>query len=202
MFWRLLRLWQTGRIGVDVATVRGDRTPYGDDMNSVSVRLLRVEDTDAVLYFEQQNREWFEKWVPPRPDGYFSRETLLEINTALVNEASAGTAYMHLILNANDRIIGRINLSNIQRDNGVTADIGYRIAETEIGCGVASRSVKLIEGIARSEHGFDMLYGSCLATNPASSAVLVNRGFAKDSETEITWNGDQVAMLRYRKSLP
>lgn len=170
-------------------------------MNSTSVRLLRVDDTDAVLNFEQENRSWFEQWVPPRPDGYLNRETLLEINTNLVNEASAGTAYMHLILDANDQIIGRINLSNIQRDKSVGADIGYRMAQTETGGGVACQAVKLIEGLARSKYGFDTLYGSCLASNPASIGVLVNRGFIKDSETEITWNGAQVAMLRYRKSL-
>jgi len=170
-------------------------------MNSVSVRLLRVEDTDAVLDFERENRAWFEEWVPPRPDEYFERGTLLEINEDLVNEADAGTAYMHLILDTEDRIIGRINLSNIQRGKVVSADLGYRIAQTEIGHGVARQAVRLIEEIARDEYGFDMLYGSCLANNPASSAVLESRSFIKDSETEITWKGAQVAMLRYQKSL-
>jgi ribosomal-protein-alanine N-acetyltransferase len=170
-------------------------------MNSISVRLLRVEDTDAVLNFEQVNRAWFEQWVPPRPDGYFARETLMEINADLVNEAKSGTAYMHLILDSSDQIIGRINLSNIQRENLVAADIGYRIAQMETGRGVASQAVKLIEGMARNEYGFGTLYGSCLATNPASCTVLVNRGFTKDSETKITWKGARVAMLRYRKSL-
>ena len=171
-------------------------------MNSISVRLLRVDDTDAILNFERENRAWFEKSVPARPDEYFCRETLLEINANLVNEARAGTAYMHLILDINDQIIGRINLSNIQRGDRVAADIGYRIAETKIGRGVASRAVGLIEGIARSEYGFDTLYGSCLVNNPASCGVLINRGFTRDSETEITWKGVQITMLRYRKSLP
>ncbi len=109
---------------------------------------------------------------------------------------------MHLILDGSYQIIGRINLSNIQRGNIASADLGYRIAQTEVGHGVARLAVGLIEGIARDVYGLDMLYGSCLASNPASSAVLENRGFIKDSEAEITWNGAQIPMLRYRKPLP
>jgi len=177
-------------------------SPTLREVKFVSVRLLRVEDTDAVLNFELENRAWFEQWVPPRPDGYFSRETLRKTNESLVNEAKIETAYMHLILGESSRIVGRINLSNIQRENFASADVGYRIAQTETGRGIARLAVGLIEGMARSDYGLGRLYGSCLATNPASSAVLTNRGFIKDSEAEITWNGVQVAMLRYRKSLP
>lgn len=170
-------------------------------MNNITLRLLQIEDTDALLDFETTNRAWFEQWVPPRSEGYFSRETLLEINTVLVAEAVAGTAYMHLILNLEGQIIGRINLTNVDRETR-TASVGYRIAQDKTGNGVAVQALAIVEGLAL-EYGFEALQALCLETNPASAAVLDNRGFAEDyaARSEIQINGEATPLLLFRKNL-
>lgn len=170
-------------------------------MINITVRLLQIEDTDALLDFETTNRAWFEQWVPPRPAGYFTRETLLKINEDLVAEATAGTAYMHLILNPEGRIIGRINLTDIDRETA-TANLGYRVAQDMTGNGVAVKALRIIENLAQ-DYGFETLQATCLATNPASAAVLDNRGFKEDftARSEMQLMGKTVAILCFRKRL-
>lgn len=170
-------------------------------MQPVIVRLLQIEDTDALLDFETTNRAWFEQWVAPRPDGYFNRENLLKINEDLIAEAIAGTAYMHLILNPEGRIIGRINLTDIDRKTA-TANLGYRVAQDMTGNGVAVQALRIIENLAQ-DYGFETLQATCLATNPASAAVLDNRGFKEDvaARSEFQLRGVAVPMLCFRKHL-
>jgi len=170
-------------------------------MRPVFVRLLTIDDTEAVLKFEQENRTWFEQWVPPRPVGYFDLETLKQINIDLVAEHTAGTAYMHLILK-NDVIVGRINLSNINREGIASADVGYRISEKYIGQGIAAQALGAVEKLALNTYDLKFLSGSCLETNPASIAVLTKNGYAKTAgHSEVAWQGDVVNMFHFRKTL-
>lgn len=170
-------------------------------MRPIFVRLLQADDSEAVLNFERENCEWFEQWVPPRPAGYFELETLKQINEGLVAEAKAGTAYMHLIFDG-DVIVGRINLSNIDRERAASADVGYRISKDYVGQGVASQALKAVEELALNRYNLKFLNGSCLETNPASIAVLIRNGYTKSAEcSEIEWRGGTVNMLHFRKIL-
>jgi ribosomal-protein-alanine N-acetyltransferase len=170
-------------------------------MRPIFVRLLTIDDTEAVLKFEQENRAWFEQWVPPRPVEYFDLETLKKINNDLIAEHAAATAYMHLILK-NDVIVGRINLSNIDREGSSSADVGYRIAENYVRQGIAVQALGAVEKLALNAYDLKILSGSCLETNPASTAVLTKNGYEKTAgHSEVAWHGDVVNMFHFRKTL-
>ena len=168
----------------------------------ISIRLLRIEDTAKVLAFETINRDWFEQWVPPRPREYFHHGNLLKINTALVAEAAQGTAYMHLIFDADEQIIGRINLIDIHQTAPRTGELGYRIAQSATGQGIAVHAVKTVLDMAEG-YGLQRLHAESLESNPASIAVLMKCGFTPRSAParKIIWKGEAVALSPYLKDL-
>lgn len=171
--------------------------------SAISVRLLKAEDTKPLLAFELENRAWFEQWVQARPDGYYSFEALQKINTALIEEAKQDTAYIHVILDAEDNIIGRINLSDIKRGSVSSADLGYRVGKDFGKRGVATQAVREVIKLAAQKYEFDLLTAHCLETNQASAAVLNKAGFKQGSRTEgeIPWMSGKHAILHFERRL-
>lgn len=166
---------------------------------AISVRQIHIDDIAALWSFEQENRAWFEQWVPPRPEGYFERDTFGQTTVSLINEAGNGTAYMHLILDNEEQIIGRINLLDI---TGSTANLGYRIGKKANGRGVASQACKNMLNMAASDYELREIRAESLDNNPASIAVLVKCGFTQSaSHRMIKWQGHTVKMRRFRKIL-
>ncbi len=170
----------------------------------IHIRLLTFGDTDAILGFERDNREWFEQWVPARAKGYFTFESLQKINADLVREALGDTAYMHLIFDVNARLIGRINLTDIQRKAMPSGELGYRIARDMAGQGVATQAIWIIENMAYTAYGLEQLRASCLESNPASSAVLQRCGFVENPAAlrDFEWQGRPDVMRQFTKNLP
>lgn len=76
-----------------------------------------------VYYFEKENREYFERNLPPRPAAYFDSEGFKEITRKLLREQENRDVYMHLIRNAQGIMVGRINLSVLEKDRK-TAELG------------------------------------------------------------------------------
>ncbi|MEE9454425.1 MAG: GNAT family protein [Paracoccaceae bacterium] len=170
----------------------------------IHIRPLTLADTDAVLGFERDNREWFERWVPARAKAYFAFESLQKINGDLVAEALGGTAYMHLIFDINARVIGRINLTDIMRKATPSGELGYRIAQDMAGQGVATQAIGIIENMAYTTYGLEQLRASCLESNPASFAVLQRSGFVENPEAkrDFEWQGRPDIMRQFTKNLP
>lgn len=150
----------------------------------ISVRLLRSKDTAPLLAFELENKDWFEQWVPARPGGYYTLDALHQINAALIEEANQDSAYIHVILDAADTIIGRVNLSEINRGDISSADLGYRVGKNLGKQGVGTNAVRAILKLAAQTYRLNLLTAHCLEFNPASSAVLGKTGFTQVSQSK------------------
>ena len=94
----------------------------------ISLELLCEENSLDVYSFEKENREYFERNLPPRPANYFDLEGFKEITRELLREQENHDVYMHLIRDSQGVMVGRINLSVLE-NNRKTAEIGYRIGE-------------------------------------------------------------------------
>ena len=44
------------------------------DLTDIKLELLDLKDSQQLLDFEQQNRDWFEQFIPPREDNFYSSE--------------------------------------------------------------------------------------------------------------------------------
>ncbi|MCJ8324487.1 MAG: GNAT family N-acetyltransferase [Rhizobiales bacterium] len=139
-------------------------------------KLLSVDQCQAILNFETENREFFEQYVPPRPPGYFQLGSLRKIIKNLVAEQDSGQCYLYLAYQ-DDEIIGRLNLVNVQ--NG-TAELGYRLAENSTGKGLATKLVTNIIHLAKTDHQLIQLVARAKNNHIASLRVLTNNHFIID----------------------
>ena len=137
---------------------------------------MSEENSIDVYSFEKENREYFERSLPPRPAHYFDSESFKEITRELLREQENHDVYMHLIRDAQGVMVGRINLSVLGKDRK-TAELGYRIGENVTNLGYASEAVKLVLEKAFTTYGFNRIIAGTATGNLASQRVLLKNGF-------------------------
>ena len=142
----------------------------------IRLELLSEENSTDVYSFEKENREYFERNLPPRPGNYFDPEGFKEITRELLTEQTNRDVYMHLIRDSQGAMIGRINLSVLENDQK-TAELGYRIGENVTNLGYASEAVRLVLDKAFHTYGLNKIVAGTATDNLASQRVLLKNGF-------------------------
>ena len=142
----------------------------------ISLELLSEENSLDVYSFEKENREYFERNLPPRPANYFDLEGFKEITRELLTEQRNRDVYMHLIRDSQGMMVGGINLSVLESDRK-TAELGYRIGENVRNLGYASEAVKLVLDKAFTTYGSNRIIAGTATDNLASQRVLLKNGF-------------------------
>ena len=142
----------------------------------IRLELLSEENSTDVYSFEKENREYFERNLPPRPGNYFDPEGFKEITRELLTEQTNRDVYMHLIRDSQGALVGRINLSVLENDQK-TAELGYRIGENYTNLGYASEAVKLVLDKAFHTYGLNKIIAGTATDNLASKRVLLKNGF-------------------------
>ena len=145
-------------------------------MNRIGLELLSEENSLDVYSFEKENREYFERNLPPRPANYFDLEGFKKITAELLMEQENHDTYMHLIRDSQGMMVGRINLSVLGSDRK-TAELGYRIGENVTNLGYASEAVKLVLDKAFHTYGLNRIIAGTTTDNLASKRVLLKNGF-------------------------
>ena len=142
----------------------------------ISLEMLSEENSLDVYSFEKENREYFERNLPPRPANYFDLEGFKEITRELLTEQTNRDVYMHLIRDSQGALVGRINLSVLENDQK-TAELGYRIGENYTNLGYASEAVRLVIDKAFNNYGLNRIIAGTATDNLASKRVLLKNGF-------------------------
>ena len=142
----------------------------------IRLELLSEENSIDVYSFEKENREYFERNLPPRPGNYFDPEGFKEITRELLTEQTNRDVYMHLIRDSRGVMVGRINLSVLENDQK-TAELGYRIGGNYTNLGYASEAVKLVLDKAFHTYGLNKIVAGTATDNLASKRVLFKNGF-------------------------
>ena len=142
----------------------------------ISLELLSEASSLDVYFFEKENREYFERNLPPRPANYFDLEGFKKITRELLTEQTNRDVYMHIIRDAQGVMVGRINLSVLEK-NRKTAELGYRIGENVSNLGYTSEAVKLVLEKAFTTYGLHRIIAGTATDNLASQRVLLKNGF-------------------------
>ncbi|MFH9353027.1 GNAT family N-acetyltransferase [Kitasatospora sp. NPDC017646] len=153
---------------------------------------LRPDHADAVLAFELANRAWFARTVPDRGDAYFTG--FAARHAALLAEQAEGVCRFHVVLDADGTMVGRVNLMDLVDGS---AELGYRIAESAAGRGVAKAAVARVRRLAAHSYGLRSLTAATTLDNPASMAVLAHNGFTVTGEFLL----DGRPAVRYHRDL-
>ena len=162
-------------------------------MNRIGLELLSEENSLDVYSFEKENREYFERNLPPRPANYFDLEAFYKIIAQLLTEQTNRDVYMHLIRDSQGMMVGRINLSVLGSDRK-TAELGYRIGENYTNLGYASEAVKLVLDKAFHTYGLNRIIAGAATDNLASKRVLLKNGFtfSRIIENDLQMNNEWV----------
>ena len=145
-----------------------------DDLIELKARINHDYDNE---YFQQinQNREFLRQyllWV----DKTNSLDDCVSASKMFTDEWANGKIFAYsLILKATNRLIGSIDLHNIDNDN-YKAEIGYWLAQQENGKGLMSRAVKLIEKTA-FELGFHRIELEIQKDNLSSIRVAEHNNY-------------------------
>lgn len=135
------------------------------------------EHIDALLAFELENRAFFEATINARPGSYYSRDGVSLAVAQVMADRFADTGYQYLVIDDVERIVGRVNLSNVKRAHFHSAVLGYRIGEACSGKGYAGEAVRQLLVLAFGQHRLQRIEADCRIDNLASSRVLQRNGF-------------------------
>ncbi|WP_230425642.1 GNAT family N-acetyltransferase [Spartinivicinus ruber] len=92
------------------------------------------------MAFEIKNKQWFESHINPREPGFYSNFGIQKHIKDLLNEYSIQRSLPMLIINEEEEIVGRVNLTKIDSDKK-NAYLGYRVGEKFTRCGAAKFAV-------------------------------------------------------------
>ena len=141
---------------------------------------LRPDHAGALLAFETENRAYFAASVPDRGDEYFGDFDAR--HRSLLAEQAAGLHHLHVLVEPDGSIIGRVNLVDVADGS---AELGYRIAERAAGRGLATSTVEQVCTIAANDYGLTLLRASTNRDNVGSQTVLRRTGFVPVGETTL-----------------
>lgn len=142
------------------------------------IRDLALTDAEQLLEFELRNRAWFEQFVAPRGDRFFTVAAVRDHIRAYLIAKQQGRFHGCVVLDNSGVIVARANLREIDvRD--ASAEIGYRVAQAQTGKGIASAATEFLIRLAYDEWQIKQLRGFVSVDNLASARVLEKNDFVK-----------------------
>lgn len=156
---------------LDVAT-----TPASPALGELDLRLVPVHDADpvALLRFESTNRRYFRSWISDRGDSYYDLRTVASSLQDALRWWEQGSDRLHVVVDRADEIVGRANLIDVSDS---CASLGYRVAESHVGSGIATAAVSDLLRCA-PDWGIRRVEAVTSANNAGSARVLERCGFA------------------------
>ncbi|MGG4444580.1 GNAT family N-acetyltransferase [Brevibacillus fortis] len=150
----------------------------------IGIEKLSIHDAEGLFQFESRNRAFFEKSVPSRGDAYYQYDHFSRGLQALLDEQAQGISFFGLIKNSQGDILGRINLVDIEKEEGV-GHLGYRVGEDTAGKGVASQALNLFLAEHVPQLAVKIICAKTTTDNISSQKVLLKNGFEPyDMESE------------------
>jgi ribosomal-protein-alanine N-acetyltransferase len=161
----------------------------------ISINSLQERDAEELFEFEKNNRLFFEQMVPSRGEDYYNFETFKIRHKELLTEQQENKSKFYLIRDNSDKIIGRINLVDIDTTNDI-AEVGYRVGQEYGGKGIGARALKLL---LKTEISVKKIKAKTTTNNIASQRVLEKNGFKKVyiSDDEFELNGQKLQFIDY-----
>jgi ribosomal-protein-alanine N-acetyltransferase len=144
----------------------------------VPTRLIRTADAPALAAVLRDNRDFLAPWDPARDEDYFTDAGQHDVILAALRGHEEGTTLPHVIVDG-DRVVGRITLTGIVRGPFQSANLGYWVAATANGRGLATAAVRDIARLAFAELHLHRIEAGTLLHNAASQKVLTRNGFIR-----------------------
>ena len=157
----------------------------------LALRNLTPENTEEMLDYYIRNEEHLRQYEPTRDSGFYTYEGQKEILTESFRQFIDGTS-IDLGIFKDEKLIGKIKLSNIVYGILRNAFVGYSIDKEHQGKGYMKEALNTVCSYAFEEMGLHRLEASTLMDNSRSQGVLKACGFNElgISEKYLYINGD------------
>ena len=142
-------------------------------------RPATLEDGRALAELLRVNREFLAPWDPIRGDDYYTDDGQLALLREALDGQERGTALTHVILAEDGRVVGRITLSGIVRGPFQSCSVGYWVAASDNGRGLATAALAHLKQLAFGELGLHRIEAGALLHNVRSQRVLERNGFVR-----------------------
>lgn len=146
--------------------------------DDVTLRVLTKDDAVAIADAYVRNREHLAPWDPARPEEFFTQQWHKDRLWVQVLAGSNGNA-LHAVLESDDEIVGRVDLTDIVRGAFQNGHVGYWLDHRFTGRGLMTGAIEALAAHARDELGLHRLQAVTLPHNEASQAVLTRAGFER-----------------------
>ncbi|WP_038176497.1 GNAT family N-acetyltransferase [Vibrio pacinii] len=168
----------------------------------MKLTLINLNDAQALLEFEITNKQWFEQFIPPREQHFYSLVGVKQHIREFLLDFKCNEMIPLLIKSDNNRIIGRINITNIDGNKRI-AHLGYRVGKSEIKQGVAKWAVSEVIDMLKKQN-IKQLYAYAEIRNVASQSVLSANGFSKVRLVKnfAKLHGQAIDCLEYKRLIP
>ena len=147
-------------------------------MADVAIRPLEPPDAELLASLLVENREFMSPFDPVRPDGFYTVGGQRRELEALVRERAQDRRYRFLI-STGEQPAGVISVSNVIRGPFQNANLGYWVAESLNGRGIATAAVGLAVEWAFGTARLHRVEAGTLVDNVRSQAVLRRNGFSQ-----------------------
>lgn len=149
---------------------------------AVVVRPIRLGDGKEWSKVRRRDRAYLEVWEPTAPGGWDERNAVLAWISqwyALRALAREGQC-LPFAIEVDGVFVGQVTVGNIIRASLRSAWIGYWVAATTAGGGVATAAVALVVDHAFGSAGLHRIEATVRPENTASLRVLAKSGFREE----------------------
>ena len=142
-------------------------------------RALVLDDAPTLANLVQANRDFLAPWQPNRADEYFTRDGQHGFIERLLEQQAAKVCLPLVIVDEVGAIAGTVTLQSIIRGAFQSCSVGYWLAESAQGRGLATRAVGEATEIAFEVLRLHRVQAETLAHNLRSQRVLDRLGFVQ-----------------------
>jgi ribosomal-protein-alanine N-acetyltransferase len=161
-------------------------------MENIILREFTEEDAEALLQMNIENKAYFERWKPIKPDqSYYTLEGHIKKIKDLQERSKNDKNYCFgVFLEESNSLIGNISFAFVQRGPLQTSMIGYEFSEKYTGRGYATKAVGIALDIAFNKLHFHRITAGAEPENLASLKVLEKAGFTREGYSPKSLNVD------------
>ena len=151
-------------------------------MEKIILQELGVDDAQALLQINIDNKEYFENWMPLKPDAsYYSLQGQLDKIESIYQKSKNDECYSFgIFLEESKTLIGNVSFYFVQRGPHQSCMVGYQIAEKYTGKGYATKAVSLSLEIAFKKLHFHRVRAEAQPENKGSIRVLEKAGLTRE----------------------
>ena len=145
---------------------------------STVTRLVTPDDADALARLQRDHWDYLAPWEPIRADEYFTEAGQAALVAIDLDRHGRGEGEPRVVLDDGE-VVGRVNLFFVTRGPLQSCTLGYWIAPTAAGRGLASAAVAEIVRVAFDDLGLHRVEAGTLVHNVRSQRVLEKNGFER-----------------------